>query len=54
MFEEIKFTKKELLSILLTANATSDGIFGDSLIIFNAVSFKELISALKLSLLFLG
>ena len=52
ILDEIKFTKNESLSILLTAKATSDGIFGDSLMTFNEVSFKELINALKVSLLF--
>ena len=41
MLEETKLTKKESLSILLIAKLASDGMFGDSLIILNAISRKE-------------
>ena len=47
ILEDTKFTRKELLWIFLIANDASVGIFGLSLIIFNAKSLIESIVALN-------
>src|SRR5690625_5486344 len=43
--EEIKFSRKVGLDILLIAMAASDGIFGERFTIFVAVSFTDRIAA---------
>ena len=45
ILDETKFIKKEELLIFFNAILASDGIFGDSSIIFNAKSLTEEINA---------